>query len=106
MKSFSCERSADAYMESVAKLAQIVTGTDVKKVLADGYDVVTIYDRRTCRRRREDVAYLSRRSFAGSAITSISAIRPPVTTKPTTAIGFSCGTTITPAFPFTIAGRA
>jgi ketosteroid isomerase-like protein len=40
-------RSADAYMESVAKLAQIVTGTDVKKVVADGDDVVTIYDLHT-----------------------------------------------------------
>jgi ketosteroid isomerase-like protein len=39
--------TADAYIESVAKLAQIVKGTDVKKVLADGDDVVTIYDLQT-----------------------------------------------------------
>jgi ketosteroid isomerase-like protein len=39
--------SADDYMQSVGKLAQIVTGTDVKKVLADGDDVVTIYDLHT-----------------------------------------------------------
>jgi len=39
--------NADDYMQSVAKLAQIVTGTDVKKVLADGDDVVTIYDLHT-----------------------------------------------------------
>jgi ketosteroid isomerase-like protein len=38
---------ADDYMQSVARLAQIVTGTDVKKVLADGDDVVTIYDLHT-----------------------------------------------------------
>lgn len=34
-------------MNSVAGLAQIVTGTDVKKVLADENDVVTIYDLHT-----------------------------------------------------------
>jgi hypothetical protein len=39
--------NADAYMQSVARLAQIVTGSDVKKVLADGNDVVTIYDLHT-----------------------------------------------------------
>jgi ketosteroid isomerase-like protein len=39
--------SADDYMRSVSKLAQIVTGTDVKKVLAEGDDVVTIYDLHT-----------------------------------------------------------
>ena len=39
--------NAEAYMQSVAKLAQIVTGSDVKKVLADGDDVVTIYDLHT-----------------------------------------------------------
>jgi ketosteroid isomerase-like protein len=39
--------NADDYMRSVAKLAQIVTGTDVKRVLADGDDVVTIYDLHT-----------------------------------------------------------
>jgi ketosteroid isomerase-like protein len=39
--------NADDYMQSVGKLAQIVTGTDVKKVLADGDDVVTIYDLHT-----------------------------------------------------------
>src|SRR5262245_34791840 len=39
--------SADAYMQSVARLAQIVTGTDVLKVLAEGDDVVTIYDLHT-----------------------------------------------------------
>jgi ketosteroid isomerase-like protein len=39
--------SADEYMQSVAKLAKIVTGTDVKKMLADGDDVVTIYDLHT-----------------------------------------------------------
>jgi hypothetical protein len=37
---------ADDYMQSVGRLAQIVSGTDVKKVLADG-DVVTIYDLHT-----------------------------------------------------------
>src|SRR5919201_6689074 len=47
-----------------------------------------------------------RASFAGSAIRSISVIRPSATLKPTTAIGFVPGTTITPALPFTIAGRA
>jgi ketosteroid isomerase-like protein len=40
-------QSADDYLESVAKLAQIVTGTDVKKVVASGDDVVTIYDLHT-----------------------------------------------------------
>jgi ketosteroid isomerase-like protein len=39
--------NADEYMQSVAKLAPIVTGTDVKKMLADGDDVVTIYDLHT-----------------------------------------------------------
>ena len=39
--------NADAYIESVAKLAQVVKGTDVKKVLAQGDDVVTIYDLQT-----------------------------------------------------------
>lgn len=39
--------SADEYMQSVAKLAEIVTGTDVKTVVADGADVVTIYDLHT-----------------------------------------------------------
>jgi ketosteroid isomerase-like protein len=38
---------ADDYLQSLAKLAPIVTGTDVKKVLADGDDVVTIYDLHT-----------------------------------------------------------
>jgi ketosteroid isomerase-like protein len=39
--------SADEYLQSLAKLGQIVTGTDVKKVLADEDDVVTIYDLHT-----------------------------------------------------------
>jgi ketosteroid isomerase-like protein len=39
--------SADQYMESVGKLAQIVTGVDVQKVVAEGDDVVTIYDLHT-----------------------------------------------------------
>jgi ketosteroid isomerase-like protein len=39
--------SADAYIESLARLATIVTGKEVKKVLADGNDVVTIYDLHT-----------------------------------------------------------
>jgi ketosteroid isomerase-like protein len=34
-------------MRSVAKLAQIVTGTDVKNVVSEGDDVVTIYDLHT-----------------------------------------------------------
>ena len=38
---------ADDYMQSLAKLAPIVTGTDVKKVVANGDDVVTIYDLHT-----------------------------------------------------------
>lgn len=37
----------DAYLQSLARLAPIVEGVDVKKVLADGEDVVTIYDLRT-----------------------------------------------------------
>ena len=40
-------RSADDYVASLGKLAQIVTGTDVQKVLADAEDVVTIYDLHT-----------------------------------------------------------
>jgi ketosteroid isomerase-like protein len=39
--------NADDYIQSVAKLARIVAGTDVKKVLAQGNDVVTIYDLHT-----------------------------------------------------------
>ena len=39
--------NADAYMQSVAKLAQIITGTDLKQVVADGENVVTIYDLHT-----------------------------------------------------------
>ena len=39
--------SADDYIQSLRKLASIVTGTDVKKVLADRDDVVTIYDLHT-----------------------------------------------------------
>src|SRR5262245_17014560 len=39
--------SADAFMQSVARLAQIITGTELKKVIADGNDVVTIYELRT-----------------------------------------------------------
>ena len=39
--------NADDYMQSVGKLAQIVTGTDVKKAVADRDDVVTIYDLHT-----------------------------------------------------------
>ena len=39
--------AADDYMRSLAKLAPIVTGSDVKKVVADGNDVITIYDLHT-----------------------------------------------------------
>lgn len=39
--------SADDYMQSLAKLAPIVTGSDVVKVVASGDDVVTIYDLHT-----------------------------------------------------------
>jgi ketosteroid isomerase-like protein len=39
--------SADDYLASLGKLAQIVVGTDVQKVLADDEDVVTIYDLHT-----------------------------------------------------------
>ena len=39
--------NADEYLKSLAKLAPIVAGTDVKKVLAEGDDVVTIYDLHT-----------------------------------------------------------
>ena len=38
---------ADDYLASVTKLKQIVKGIDVKKVLADDTDVVTIYDMHT-----------------------------------------------------------
>jgi ketosteroid isomerase-like protein len=37
----------DDYLQSLAKLAPIVTGIDVKKMLVDGDDVVTIYDLQT-----------------------------------------------------------
>jgi ketosteroid isomerase-like protein len=37
----------DDYMQSLAKLAPIVEGVDVKKILANGDDVVTIYDLNT-----------------------------------------------------------
>jgi ketosteroid isomerase-like protein len=37
----------DDYLASLAKLAPIVTGTDVHKVLSSGEDVVTIYDLHT-----------------------------------------------------------
>jgi ketosteroid isomerase-like protein len=39
--------NADDYLASLGKLAQIVVGTDVQKVLADDEDVVTIYDLHT-----------------------------------------------------------
>ena len=39
--------TADEYVQSLAKLAPIVSGTDVKKILVDGDDVVTIYDLHT-----------------------------------------------------------
>jgi ketosteroid isomerase-like protein len=39
--------NADDYLASLGKLASIVTGTDVQKVLADDDDVVTIYDLHT-----------------------------------------------------------
>ncbi|HYY02886.1 MAG TPA: nuclear transport factor 2 family protein [Gaiellaceae bacterium] len=39
--------TADVYMQSVAKLHQIVEGIDAKKILADDTDVVTIYDMQT-----------------------------------------------------------
>lgn len=38
---------ADDYFASVSRLHQIVEGVDVKKVLADEADVVTIYDMHT-----------------------------------------------------------
>jgi ketosteroid isomerase-like protein len=38
---------ADDYMQSVAKLHEIVAGIDVKKILSDDTDVVTIYDMHT-----------------------------------------------------------
>jgi hypothetical protein len=34
-------------LQSVGKFAQIVTGTDVQKVVSDGDDAVTIYDLHT-----------------------------------------------------------
>ena len=37
----------DDYMQSLAKLAPILTGTDVRKVVVQGEDVVTIYDLHT-----------------------------------------------------------
>jgi ketosteroid isomerase-like protein len=37
----------DDYLQSLAKLAPIVKGVNVKKILADGDDVVTIYDLET-----------------------------------------------------------
>jgi ketosteroid isomerase-like protein len=40
-------RNPDDYLSSLAKLAPIVTGTDVHKVLAVGEDVVTFYDLHT-----------------------------------------------------------
>ena len=39
--------NADDYLASLGKLAQIVVGTDVKKVLSGDEDVVTIYDLHT-----------------------------------------------------------
>jgi ketosteroid isomerase-like protein len=39
--------TADDYLASLGKLAQIVTWTDVQKVLADDEDAVTIYDLQT-----------------------------------------------------------
>jgi ketosteroid isomerase-like protein len=39
--------NADDYLQALGRLAQIVTGTDVRKVVADGADVVTIYDLHT-----------------------------------------------------------
>jgi ketosteroid isomerase-like protein len=40
-------RSADAYLESLAKLGQIVTGMQPQAVVASGDDVVTIYTLKT-----------------------------------------------------------
>jgi ketosteroid isomerase-like protein len=39
--------NADDYLAAIGRLAEIVTGTDVKKVVAEGDDVVTIYDLQT-----------------------------------------------------------
>ena len=39
--------NADDYLQALGRLAQIVTGTDVQKVVADADDVVTIYDLHT-----------------------------------------------------------
>jgi hypothetical protein len=52
------------------------------------------------------LAYLTRWSFSGSMIRSISVMRPPATVKPTTAKGLSSRPTTAPAAPLTIAGRA
>ena len=39
--------SADDYLQATARLAPIMKGVDVQKVIADGDDVVTIFDMRT-----------------------------------------------------------
>jgi ketosteroid isomerase-like protein len=39
--------NADDYLQALGRLAQIVTGTDMRKVVASGDDVVTIYDLHT-----------------------------------------------------------
>src|SRR6476646_6609213 len=51
-------------------------------------------------------AVTHRPSFAGSAITSISTIRPLDTVNPTTANGLPWRATTAPAAPLTVAGRA
>src|SRR5437763_9805242 len=40
-------QNRDDFLASLGKLAQIVTGMDVHRVVADGDDVVTIYDLKT-----------------------------------------------------------
>src|SRR5919201_621428 len=71
-----------------------------------GYLPHSVDASRSTGQRRRQFSAPRPRSLAGSAITSISAIRPAATVKPTTAIGLRPGATTTPAAPFTIAGRA
>jgi ketosteroid isomerase-like protein len=39
--------NADAYLQAIQRLSQIVTGADKRKVFADGDDVCVIYDLKT-----------------------------------------------------------
>jgi SnoaL-like domain len=63
---------ADDYMESVAKLHQIVNGIDVKKILADANDVVTIYDMHTTPPRAPRRSPNGRRSRTARSLPSVS----------------------------------